>query len=768
MIEKFIAIKNVGKFANYSASGDTTLRKLTLIYGENGGGKTTLTNVLRCLQADDSTLLIPRKTLGGTGTMGATLLISGIPSKLQTTGWTIKFSNLTIYDATFVAENVHSGEEVEHEHRKNLHRLAIGEAGVKLAEEIESIDAESRKLSGELRDLESEIRMLTFVSDVERFAALQPLADPAAVSAATNRIQVLKTELQRVSEIDSIKQKASPAEFTIPQLPIADTEMLLGRTLENVSRNAEKKVRDHIAANLSQGGEEWLSDGYHLHHKSDGCPFCAQSLASSPVFEAYKTFFSEAYALLKTDISAQENMLDSVQTFDPSSNLELNVARADSWAKLLKLDLPKLDAATVGKAHAEALSVLKAALQRKADDPLKVVKLTATEKASIAVFNSATATLESYNAAVRACVQAITDFKAKLEKTDAATLRTELSQKELAVKRSEPAVDILCKKYTPKVAAKAALQKRKDKAKEALRANTKKVIEQFQSGINTYLKQFGAGFEIIKVKEEYPAGQLCLDYQLKINNVPVAVSSPKGNPNSPCFKTCLSSGDKSALAFAFFLARLDADTHLADKVVIFDDPMTSLDAKRETRTCQNIVRLASMAKQVIVLSHEAYFLREIWESMAACQTKTLQVVRQGLDDSGIAEWNIEAETSGDYYRNYYTLEDYLQGKFMGDLRDVARCIRPIIEANLRLRFPGSFPRNMWLGNFLETIRTATPPSPLVKLLPFLNDLVDINDFAKHFHHDQNPGGASTHPVSDGELKPFVEATVQVISGVFSK
>ncbi|MDP2268919.1 MAG: AAA family ATPase, partial [Deltaproteobacteria bacterium] len=383
------------------------------------------------------------------------------------------------------------------------------------------------------------------------------------------------------------------AELTIPQLPIADTESLLGRTLENVSPDAEKKVRDHLVANLSQGGEEWLSDGYHLHHKSDGCPFCAQSLTTSPVFEAYKTFFSETYAQLKTDISAQENTLDSVQAFDPLLNLELNVERVDAWAKLLELNLPILDAAAVGKAHAEALSALKAALQRKADDPLKAIESTAVEKAVIAAYNVTTATLENYNDAVKVCVKAITDFKEKLEKADAAKLRIESSQKELAVKRSEPAVDKLCKKYTLKVTTKAELQKLKNEAKKALEANTKKVIEQFQSGINTYLKQFGAGFEIIKAKEEYPAGQLCLDYQLQINNVPVAVSAPKGNPNAPCFKTCLSSGDKSALAFAFFLARLDADPKLADKVVIFDDPMTSLDAKRETRTCQNIVRLAS-------------------------------------------------------------------------------------------------------------------------------------------------------------------------------
>ncbi|MBP9902307.1 MAG: AAA family ATPase [Verrucomicrobia bacterium] len=427
MIEKFVSIKNVGKFADYSASGDTTLRKLTLIYGENGGGKTTLTNVLRCLQADDPTFLSQRKTLGGTGALGATILISGSPTKFQTTGWTTKFSDLKIYDATFVAENVHSGEEVDHEHRKNLHRLAIGEAGVKLAEELEAIDAESRKLSSEIRDLESEIRLLTFVSSVDNFAALQPLADAAAVAVANARIQELRTEIQRVSEIDSVKQKATPTELAIPQLPITDIESLLGRTLENVSPDAEEKVRQQLAANLNPGGEGWLSVGYRHHHKSNDCPFCAQSLSTSAVFEAYKTFFSESYALLKSDISVQEQTLDSVQAFDPSSSLQLNIVRIDAWAKLLKLDLLELDAPAVGKAHADALSALMSALQRKANDPLKLIELTVAEKASIALFSATIVTLQDYNATVKVCVQAIADFKEKLDKADAVKLRSELA-----------------------------------------------------------------------------------------------------------------------------------------------------------------------------------------------------------------------------------------------------------------------------------------------------------------------------------------------------
>ena len=42
MLEKIVTIKNVGKFRNCQAAGDVTFRTLTLVYAENGRGKSTL------------------------------------------------------------------------------------------------------------------------------------------------------------------------------------------------------------------------------------------------------------------------------------------------------------------------------------------------------------------------------------------------------------------------------------------------------------------------------------------------------------------------------------------------------------------------------------------------------------------------------------------------------------------------------------------------------------------------------------------------------
>lgn len=63
MLEKIVQIKNIGRFRDYAASGDVTFRKLTLVYAENGRGKTTLCAILRSLQSGQPEFIAERKTL---------------------------------------------------------------------------------------------------------------------------------------------------------------------------------------------------------------------------------------------------------------------------------------------------------------------------------------------------------------------------------------------------------------------------------------------------------------------------------------------------------------------------------------------------------------------------------------------------------------------------------------------------------------------------------------------------------------------------------
>ena len=62
MLKKFVTIKNVSRFKNFSARGDIELKRLSLLFAENGRGKTTLCAVLRSLQSGVGAHVIGRTT----------------------------------------------------------------------------------------------------------------------------------------------------------------------------------------------------------------------------------------------------------------------------------------------------------------------------------------------------------------------------------------------------------------------------------------------------------------------------------------------------------------------------------------------------------------------------------------------------------------------------------------------------------------------------------------------------------------------------------
>ena len=222
----------------------------------------------------------------------------------------------------------------------------------------------------------------------------------------------------------------------------------------------------------------------------------------------------------------------------------------------------------------------------------------------------------------------------------------------------------------------------------------------------------------------------------------------------------MSSGDRSALAFAFFLAALERDPNLGNKTVVLDDPFTSQDRFRRTCTQQLIRQLAGKAKQVIVLSHDPYFLRLIWQGYPG-DIKVLQLLRSG-DNTVIAEWDIEAETQSTYLRNYSTLLDFYRAR-KGNPLDVARSIRPFLEGLLRVHFPGHFRPNEWLADYIVKIRNCSETDGLSHAKVDLPEIEAINEYSKKYHHDQNPN-ADSEPLSEDELYSYVKRTLRLVGG----
>jgi wobble nucleotide-excising tRNase len=64
MLNRFQLLKGVGQFELAAQSSKEQFDRLTLIYGENGRDKTTLSAILLSLMSGDRTLITERKRLG--------------------------------------------------------------------------------------------------------------------------------------------------------------------------------------------------------------------------------------------------------------------------------------------------------------------------------------------------------------------------------------------------------------------------------------------------------------------------------------------------------------------------------------------------------------------------------------------------------------------------------------------------------------------------------------------------------------------------------
>ena len=160
MLKKIVSIKNVGKFRNSAAISNPELARHSFILGANGFGKTTICAILRSLRSGDADYIMCRRTLGVEDTPTVDLLFPSGLSHFDGAVWSATHTDLAIFDGVFVAENVHSGEVVNLDNKRNLYRVIIGEEGVRLAEEDTNLAAKSREKTGQISAVAGAIQPL--------------------------------------------------------------------------------------------------------------------------------------------------------------------------------------------------------------------------------------------------------------------------------------------------------------------------------------------------------------------------------------------------------------------------------------------------------------------------------------------------------------------------------------------------------------------------------------------------------------------------------
>lgn len=752
MIRRIHQLRRVGIFGDCTRDGPEW-KPLTLVYGENGTGKSTLTSLFRAVEQLDSDSLLRRKRMGCSEPVEFAFEAEGGETWGFSEGaWFGKRPQLRIFDDHFVRSNVYVGAEVTVDNRRNLVNLALGTRHVRLVAEADDALASREEAVLSRKNVEDAVSADHGEIGFEEFANLIPRLD---IDSALQDISERATQMQRRSEILDLPRPCLPASLVI------ETEEFLNVLSERIDFHSSltEHALDHMERITGDRAQivQWLETGVGLATESY-CPLCGASVDTSSSIDALRTFFSGAYRRASQRLADETEAVLRAISNDAVNRLQISheraVANVNRWRDFV--DIPAIPALDFDELKDQVMAlrdlVEEARRCRLAalDTALDTESLRAAMTTRIIDIKARCAPQRDAIAAADALIDAYRNRLADETEESVAHQKTLL---ELMKHRARADVDARVREVQIAREREKEAQDRLKRARTNLKNAVRAELSWFESDINDKLEAFGVSFRVREMKQNFIGKRPIGTYQLELLGECVPINGRDGR-----FHEALSEGDKRALGLALFLTLAYRDPNVGKQIVIIDDPMTSLDAGRRNATVAELVKLRKRVGQLIVFAHDAYFLRDLLSGLNQPSRATLSI-RRGSDGSFIAVVDFDELVDTEYRKRLLVLENFLQS---GEGRDgAAAALRPAVEEALRRWFPLDFKSKDMLAAMCEKIRKAAKDSRIAVLAPDVEILDRIRIVGNPPHHGGGDGHDPT-PISDQELCSHVKKALNII------
>ncbi len=783
MINKIIKIKGVGKFKNVTSKGDISFAKSNIIYAENGFGKTTFTSILNSFSSNVPELIIKRKTIG-VSEQEVEILFDNKKYRFFNNEWIdIKENNnIEIFDTFFINDNIFSGFDFSPEHRKNLYKFIFGIESINLNNEISEIKIQIENQNKELKNTEEEIK-----------ARIETITRRHTEPNDFNNFLRLKID-EKIDEKIEYKQKSF--EISIQNKEIAEKGNLkkisnskvsidinsLKNTLENSIATISKSYIEIVESQIQEinqnipNSKEWIKNGsrYLSETNNSTCPFCKQSVADNTLIDAYTNYFNESYKIIASSLqSYKKDFTDFVQNLK-NTKPELietnNKYSLEFWNKYFassKELVPSNDNHKLLKIVEDIIQII----QQKIDNlllPIQTEKIDSFFKR----FSEHNEQIEKYNTCIDDINANISIIKKQIKPAN--EIENELINLKLIKLRHSPEMVKVCNSYkTLWIAQNDNKQNKATKQKQLYDFSTK-LISNFGDEINSYLKLFNSPYRIKKIKSGFvsTSKQASLNYEIQFNGHSLSF---KEQANKISIKYTLSEGDKSTLAFAFFLAKLDIKQNFENKILVIDDPLSSFDKNRRNRTIEILSELSQKVSQLIILTHNINFYFDLFTNTQIAP-KAFKIDYS----ANIIEYeNIKQDMENPYFKWIKEIEAFIENPVEDKIEYIEAQIRRIIEDTLKYRFFHILYKEQKKsdGTTIEPYSDKKGLGTMIEILENSNvlfkadsntvimTLKNLNSFSNKSHHGI---GDKNHRIEKISITELVSILKELLELIFEK
>lgn len=667
MLKKFKALEGLHGLSQLEWLGDE-LGTHSLVYGWNGTGKTTLSNILYCLE-NRSLCVEDFETVK----FKIDSLDAGVVTERNISDHTL---NLRVFNEQYVISNVHFDGTGSNP------ITMIGDANIKLLDQIENESSILDKQNEELRQLHEEQKKNINTDEILTDAARNWRQIAADLNITGDKYFGSVFKINNVKDLleskkitkENLKTLLLDAQTIVDSKNSVKTEWTKidvavdGLALSELYKSANELLSKHIDVkqlldidNHEQPMQDWVEQGVGLHKGLNTCAFCTNQITPRRL-EDLAAKFTDSLAAAHQDIDALIQEIDDcpVNTITTDSSLVMPPQQKILTEQSLVLS---------SKATTISLSMkeLRKLLTEK--------KLYITDKSkTYASFPLPAKDTNEYNGALVKAKKSIEEHNLLVEniKTESQSNLTKLLLNCISSylesknyftnvdinEKLDSRIDALNQQITT---ATAELDKKKDTI------NDRKVAV---DKINGLLSNF---FDSNKIMFKSIEIDGIISYQI-LRNGRVAKN--------------LSEGEKSIIALAYFLVSLSSSSAatLKETTVVIDDPIDSQDSNFLFRTYGIIKRCTKDAKQVVVLTHSYEFFNLVrdWFSNTKGIAKSLLLIERALGKSGE---EIKVSNLPPMLANYKTEYHYLFSKLYGyayknDLLDspmVANVARKTLE-----------------------------------------------------------------------------------------
>ena len=654
MITKIEYIKKHGLFENFRWNNDIKeFSNYNLIYGWNYSGKTTLSRIFRCIELEQMHHDFPN----------CIFELSYNNSKISKSNLNNHPFHFRVFNTDYIKENL------KWEEQEANPIFILGKKDIELQEklkniydDIETIKDDIQKKTSDKNDLQSSIESLLTAKARE----LDRIKPPYDKRKFKQILQTVKNDIQKYKLDKAVVQKLidtikSSKKEQIGKIEI-DYEINEKEYLEILDKSVVAKTIERLKTNPDLN--TWVNTGLKFHKDKKKCEFCGQDLPEG-LIKSYEEHFSKDYEILLNEL---KQIIQRTKT----KSIELTLPDKNSFYPQFMGDFQNIKSTLEQeiKTYNKGIKNIIVLLERKQSNPFNF--LSSEFKApETSMLNK---TLQSLNE----LIQQHNEYDKNLGSEKESAFEELEKHYAYEFDHDNNYYQELSTTENLESEIKNLEQQKDAKIKTAAELEAKlSDISKAADTINEYLESiFGGSHLQVKPTNDDK-------FELIRNN-----EKAKN----------LSEGEKTSIAFAYFLTRLkDKETDLSKSIVFIDDPISSLDSNHLYNTYATIRSEVEKCKQLFVSTHNLEFfnllkdwMKKIRGNKEKCRYYLIERINK--NDSEIASLKNLPKFLLKYKSEYYFLFDKINtfsqspSTDFEDLYQIPNVIRRFLEAFVGFKY----------------------------------------------------------------------------------